>query len=281
MLEPLTIAMMLGAGLLHATWHALVKSGSDQPIVLAGMGLVAGAAAVCVVPFLPFPAPDVWLVIACSVLLHVGYKIGLARAYALGDLGQAYPLGRGMVPMFSTAIALLLLGQVPPAQQLLGISVVSAGLIWLAVHSLRRDTDPRLFAATALVGTAVAGYTALDAYGARLSGDWASFTAWLVLADSVSFGLLTYLMRGQALWNEIRPLRWRILASGVLGLGSFSIFLWALSRSPVGAISALREASILFTVLIGMFFYGEPRSLSRIGAVVTIAIGLIAIAASR
>ena len=64
MLDPLTIALMLLAGLLHASWHSLVKYGDDQIVVLAGMGLVAAAIAACALPFLPLPQPAVWPVLA-------------------------------------------------------------------------------------------------------------------------------------------------------------------------------------------------------------------------
>jgi hypothetical protein len=112
-LDPLTIILMLMAALLHAGWHSLVKSGADQMVTLAGMGTVASVAALAALPFVSLPPPAVWPVLAASVALHVGYKLCLARAYAYGDLGEAFPLARGMVPLFATAIALTTLGQVP------------------------------------------------------------------------------------------------------------------------------------------------------------------------
>src|SRR4051812_49091723 len=128
MLDSITVLLMLLAALLHASWHSLVKYGGDQKLVLAGMGLVAAAVAMCALPFLPLPPVTVWPVMAISVLLHVGYKLALARSYAFGDLGQAYPLARGLVPLFSTAIAFIFLSQVPAGGQMIGICVVSSGL---------------------------------------------------------------------------------------------------------------------------------------------------------
>src|SRR5665647_242997 len=120
MLDTLTIVLMLLAGVLHASWHSLVKYGGDQILVLAGMGLVAAAIAACALPFLPVPSGLVWPIIAGSVFLHVGYKLALARSYVFGD--QAYPLSRGFVPLFSTAVAFTLLAQLPSANQILGIA---------------------------------------------------------------------------------------------------------------------------------------------------------------
>lgn len=279
MLDLLTIVLMLLAGLLHASWHSLVKYGPDQVLVLAGMGLVAAMLAVCALPFLPFPSAPVWAVIAGSVFLHVGYKLALARSYALGELGQAYPLAR--VPLFSTIIAFALLRQSPTAGQIAGIALVSAGLLWLSAHSMRGGVDRRLLLAALAAGATVAGYSVADAYGTRLAGDWAAFTAWLVVVDSLSFSLLIYWRRGPQLWRDLWRFRGKMAVAGVLGLTSFSVFLWALSRSPVGAVTALRESSVLFAAFLGIVVYGEKPSRQRLAATAVIAAGLIVIAALR
>lgn len=278
-LDTLTVVLLLLASLLHASWHSLVKYGADQVVVLAGMGLVATAVTVSILPFLSVPPFHVWPVIAGAVVLHVGYKFALARSYTFGDLGQAYPLARGFVPIFSTIIAYVFLAQVPSDNQFFGIAFVSVGLIWLSGHAIRLGVDSRMFLAAMGAGFTVAGYTVIDAYGTRLSGDWASFTAWLIVADSGTFVVLIYGMRGQRLWGELWEMRQRVLLSGALGLVSFSVFLWALSRSPVGPVSALRESSVLFATIIGLVLYRERKSPQRLAAVALIAGGLIMIAA--
>jgi len=79
-LDVLTISLMLTAGLLHASWHSLVKFGKNQITVLAGMGAVAGTCAAVAIPFVPFPAANVWPVLLVSISLHIFYKICLAGA---------------------------------------------------------------------------------------------------------------------------------------------------------------------------------------------------------
>lgn len=281
MLEPTTIILILCASLLHASWHSLVKSSADQIVLLAGMGLVATLIAALATPWLALPSPRAWLVIAGSVTLHVGYKVALARSYALGELGQAFPLARGLVPLFSTVIAFLFLGQLPSFGQNLGIGLVSAGLLWLATHSVHGGIDHRIWLNTIAAGLAVAGYSVVDAYGARIDGDWASFTAWLVICDSLTFAGLIYAIEGNRLWAAMRRNRTRIAVSGILGMTSFGVLIWALSRSPVGPVAALRESSVLFATLIGVIVLGENRSPHRIAAAAIITIGLAVIALSR
>jgi len=281
MIDSLTVTLMLLAALLHASWHSLVKYRDDQNVVLAGMGLVAAVIALPAISFLPLPPLAVWPVIAGSVLLHVGYKLALARSYVLGDLGQAYPLARGFVPVLSTAIAYLFLSQFPTANQLMGITVVSAGLLWLALHSMHAGVDRRLFLAAATVGFIVASYSVVDAYGTRISGNWASFTAWLIVIDSLTFSGLIYAIKGQELWTSIWRHRGRMLVSGSLGIVSFSVFLWALSRSPVGPVSALRESSVLFATLIGAVMHRESKSIHKMAGAGLLMAGLIIVAAMR
>jgi hypothetical protein len=73
--------------------------------------------------------------------LHGGYEFALARAYALGELGQAFPLARGFVPLFSVVLALASLGQSASSGQIGGIAAISLRLIWLAIHSIRGGVD--------------------------------------------------------------------------------------------------------------------------------------------
>ncbi|MEA2879155.1 MAG: hypothetical protein QOF14_4351 [Hyphomicrobiales bacterium] len=271
---------MLSAAALHASWHALVKSSDNQLTMLTGMSLVATAIAALFLPFVALPPPAVWPVLAVSLLFHSGYRFSLAQAYAHGDLGAAYPLARGLVPILAMGIGFWVLGQTPPTGQLAGVVVVSTGVCWLASEAVRAFQGKLLFAAAG-AGIAVAGYSVLDSYGVRLSGDWLSFTVWLIVIDSGSFVVLMFILRGRRLWDELGAVRERTLLSGLLGVLSFAVFLWALSRGPVGAVTALRETSILFAVLIGMALYREKRAFHRCAAAALIIAGVVLIAVWR
>jgi drug/metabolite transporter (DMT)-like permease len=211
----------------------------------------------------------------------VGHKLCVANAYANADLGEAFPLARGAVPLFATAIAFPLLGQTPSVGQCAGIVLISGGLMVLALARLRRSFDGALLAATAGAGLAVAAYSVVDSYGTRLSGNWVDYTAWLIVVDNVTFLLVARLVRGRALWTTLFAMKGRVIASGLLGLISFGVFMWALSRNPVGAVSALRETSVFFAILIGILLHREPLSGRRIGAGLLIVAGILTIAVSK
>jgi drug/metabolite transporter (DMT)-like permease len=277
-LDILTISLMLCAGLLHASWHSLVQSCQNRTTIMAGMGAVAGICAALALPFVPFPSPQIWPVLLLSIGLHIAYKLCLIGAYGRGDFGQVFPLARGMVPLFATLIAFIALHQVPSVDQCLGITLVSAGLSFLALDKLRGPARWPLLLGAAGAGATVAAYSVLDAYGTRLFGDWLGFTCWLIVLDSFAFLALSRISRGPALWSELNASRLRVIVSGILGLLSFCVFLWALSRNPIGAVTTIRESSVLFAMTIGVLRHREPLSLRRLNGAILVLLALIVIA---
>lgn len=269
------IFALLGAALLHASWHALIKKSGDQLIGLAGMNVFSAGVAALALPFTAIPEPLVWKVLLLSVVLHNGYKIGLARIYRYGDLSQAYPLARGFSPILATVIAFFALGEWPTVYQLFGIVLICGGILAMQLDEKAFRPGMALLSAAFLTGLMVAAYTVLDAYGARISGDWLSFLIWLMFLDGLAFVGLISLLRGRSLWTTVAT-EWRVtLISGFLGVSAFTIFLWALSRGLTGGVAALRETSVLFASMIGILIYKEPWSVRKLIGVLFITLGII------
>jgi len=274
-------AAVLAAALLHATWHALVKSSGDRVVALAGMSLVSGAIAIAALPFVAVPPRAVLAVIAFSVVLHIGYKLALAHLYDKADLSRAYPLARGITPVLAMMLGLVFLSEKPSVVTVAGVVVISLGIVGLVFEKGARPLSVTATAAAVSAGAAVAAYSALDAYGVRLNGDWLSFTAWLVACDSGLFVVYSLATRRRATLTTWRAEWGRTLTSGLLGMAAFCVFLWALGRAEVGAVTALRETSMVFSVLIGAVALKERMSAARAFAVAMVLGGTAAIALAR
>lgn len=279
-MDPTVIAAMLAASLLHASWHALVKSSDDRVVALAGMNLVSGCVALALLPLAGVPSAAAFAVIAVSVLLHVGYKLALARLYVLADLGQAYPLARGFTPIVAAILAFAIIGEVPGALALSGLALISIGVLALGFEKHRARLSPRAAIAALIAGTMVAAYSVIDAYGVRMSGGWFSFTVWLVAMDSLAFVTYALYTRGISALHRWKTGWQRVLVSGGLGVASFGVFMWALGVAPVGPVTALRETSVLFAAIIGAAVLRETPTATRYAAAaaVTCGVGLIALA---
>ncbi len=271
---------MLFAGLLHASWHAMVKAGTGLPI-LAGMGLVSAAVTLPFLLVVPFPSAAVWPVLVLSVALHAGYKICLAQAYRSTDFSKAYPVARGLVPLFAAGLSYVLLDQLPGPGQVVGVGVIVCGTLGLMLDRVSSPIGGQSLLAALTASMMVAGYSVADAWGARAGAGWSSFTAWLIVIDSLTFLAVARLIRGPKLWSECAAAKTPTLIAGVLGVVAFAVFVWALSYNPVASVTAFRECSVLFGAVIGVLFLRERYTASKLVCVCLIATGLVAIGALK
>ena len=279
-MNPAVLVLVLSAALLHASWNGMLKGALDRRWMTIVMQLTAMAAAGGVALFLPLPAPHSWPWLVAGASLHIGYSVFLVRAISLGELGEIYPISRGASPVMVTAVAALAAHDRLTWPQILGIAVVSAAIV-----SLRRGrarTLP-LTALLAALGTAAftAGYTVVDGMGARQSGQVASYITWLWVLDGVFVGGWFLLARRPE--SDQRPsLKQTLMAAlaGLISMAAYSAVIWATTLGALGAVSALRETSVLFAALIGALFLGERLTLGRVAACVAIAAGALFIALS-
>ena len=72
--------------------------------------------------------------------------------------------------------------------------------------------------------------------------------------------------------------RWLLATlGGLASLGSYGIALWAMTRAPVAAVSALRETSVLFATGLSVWVLKERFGLQRLLGALVIVAGVIAL----
>jgi drug/metabolite transporter (DMT)-like permease len=266
-------ALVLLAAALHASWNAVLKGGRDGFWGMTVMGIATALVCAALVPFLPLPTRASWPYIAGSALLHVGYNAFLVRAYRSGDFGSAYPIARGSSPMLVTVGAALVAGERPALLGMVGIALVSAGIISLAFKG-RRLPEAGIFYALG-TGLFIAAYSVTDGIGGRLSGNAAAYTVWMCLLWGGTALPVYWLRRpGGALWQGARKTGLAALG-GVVSLLAYGMVIFAMTRAPMGTVSALRETSVLFAVLLGRMLFGETLTARRILSALVIAAGAL------
>jgi drug/metabolite transporter (DMT)-like permease len=267
--------IVLLAAVLHASWNALLRAGADRlwsmTMMCIAIALVCGALA----PFVPAPARASWGCVILSALLHVGYNLCLVRTYRSGDLGQTYPIARGSSPLLVSLGAALFAGELPDPINMAGVALVSGGIISLAFQGRRLGLDSLPYALG--TGCFIGAYSVTDGIGARLSGTPVGYTIWMCLL----WGLMAPPVYAFARdWRSlIRGPRetWAAAGGGLVSLVAYGIIIFAMSRGPMGPVSALRETSVVFAALIGRFFLRERLTAYRIVACIVVAIGAICI----
>jgi drug/metabolite transporter (DMT)-like permease len=273
----ITLAV-LGAGLLHAGWNALVKGAPGGDAMLDTASVVAGscACALVVLPFIPLPDSAAWKFIAGSTVIHFAYYVTLAHAYRTGDLSFAYPLMRGTAPLIVAVLGIAFLHELPTAHAMLGILLICAGIVSIAF--IRRERHPPAAAAWAFANAAIiASYTLVDGSGARASGNAGAYVSWLIFIEGLPFLAWIAWRRGAPAIAYLRRGWQRGLLGGACSLAAYAIVLFAMTRAPVAAVAALRETSVLFAALIGAVWLNEGFGAMRFAGAASVVLGVAAL----
>ncbi len=272
-MTPTVVSLVLGAALLHAAWNAILRSGADRLWSIVVMGIASATVSLPFTWLLASPEQASWPYIGLSAVLQISYCLFLVRAYRDGDLVQIYPIARGSSPLLVTMGARIFAGEHLGPLAMSGVAMVSFGIIAMTFGRDRPNVKSIL--AALATGLFIASYTVTDGIGSRLSGHPQSYAAWLFLFQGAPMPLVYMAMRGRLAIDPYDRETLKAASSGILSLLGYGIVIWALALSPMGQVSALRETSILFAVLLGRVFLGERLTLNRIVAGVTIAIGAI------
>ncbi len=263
---------------MHAGWNALVKTGLDRTTSILLLSLIQSAISLLLLPFFALPLMASWPWIALSALLHTGYKIFLIRAYAHGDLSQVYPLARGSAPLIVALVGVIALNEGLTPAKLAAVILIGLGVIAMSMRAGEVEAMPRKALLYAL-GTAffTASYTLVDGIGARIAGTASGFTLWMFVGDGILMMLYAWFVRGRGLFTQARQNLGSGVAAGALSLGSYWIAIWAFTLAPIALVAALRETSVLFAMLIAVFWLGEKASPQRWIAAALIVCGVLLI----
>ncbi|GAB5435779.1 EamA family transporter [Falsiruegeria mediterranea] len=273
------VVIILSAALLHAIWNAIVKTAADRTTTLGlvafGHVLVGGV----MVIFLPLPTTESFVYILLSTVVHFGYYYMLARAYQHGDLSVVYPIARGIVPALVSLWAMILVGEVLPLQAWVGIAVIALGIQLSSWRALRSGVGRAALGFAVGTGFCISIYSVVDGIGVRLSGNTLSYWAWGAFLHIFIAGFVGF--RKRSTLAALPPRVWALgLAGGLVSMTAYGLVLYAKNFAPLGAVSALRETSVIFAALIGFLLLGEGNWKRRLGAAVLMAVGVALIGMS-
>lgn len=266
---------VLFAAFLHAGWNALVKTGGDKFQAMFILSTSQGAMGALMALVLPLPQGQVWWWLLASGLVHSLYKFFLTSAYEHGDLSRVYPIARGLAPMLVAMVGLFFLADQLSVFEYTGIAALGFGIITMArgVFSNGESRHMLRFAFASALMTAC--YSLIDGLGARVAGDATLFVAWMFLIDGVIFGSWAMWRRGPLLLSAGRRVWLRGSMAGGASLAAYWIAVWAMTQAPIALVTALRETSILFAVLIGVVVFRERFDRGKAIATVLIVGGVV------
>lgn len=260
------VAICLLSAVLHAGWNAAVKSQHRPADVMTAQMVVGAVLGLPALLWTGLPAAAALPWMAGSTCINLVIVTALLRAYGLLGFGTAYPVVRALSVMLVTPLATLLSGELLSLYGLLGIGLIVASLLLLAVGNRGPAFVPRaaLFW-VALAGLATAGYVLCDAQGVRRAG------------SPLAYGFVVSATNAAAMvvFQGLAARRWRSAAThaavalpiAVASTVSYLLILWVWSRAPIAPASALRDTSSIFAIVIAIVWLREPFTRLRLCAI--------------
>ena len=275
-MTPTITLLVLLAALLHASWNAIAKSGGSPQYSIASFRLVSALVCLPLVFYLPIPLKDSWAMLLASTAIHTLYYVTLSKSYHSGDLSQVYPLFRGLAPVLVVIGAAVFAGEWLGPGGVLGIALVSLGLISITFSGGAIGKIPPLALRWGLATSVlIAAYTIADGIGVRAAGNPYSYIAWLFVLEPIPIGLWLLLRDRQGWFNYMVTSPGKILAGSTAAGGAYAMVIFAMGVAPMALVSSLRETSVIFAALIGSLLFREPFGRQRIVAATLVCVGVI------
>lgn len=286
-MSSLALTLVLVAALCHAVWNLAAKrvgTGGYAFVWCYDMGSVVLWAPLALVTLARSDvgfSPAFLVAPLVSGLIHVVYQLTLQTGYARADLGVVYPVARGVGPVLSMAVAILVLGERPGWAAAVGALVVVGGIVVVAAgrsaagrHGVRTG-----IAWGAATGVAIAAYTLWDSYsvtalGLPPVGYFVTACLWQVVLMTP-----TLLRRHRQSVRPVLSQHWReILLVAALSPLAYVLVLEAMRTAPVSLVAPVRESSIVVGSLLAWWLLKEPDPWRRmLGAAIVLG-GIVLIA---
>ncbi len=269
------LAVILAA-FLHAIWNAMVKKGNDKYISLTAVVLGHIPISIVVIFFTPILSFQSIPYIFISAIFLSGYEWCLLSAYRLEDYTKVYPIARGTAPIFILILSLFLFDVSISKFELMGILVISLGIIILGFQSIKTFKNYSAVVYALGTGLFISGYSITDGYGGRASASPLNYAACLMILNAIIFLILLRIMNKPGVVKKVLSKGKKIFfIGGTLSYIVYATIIWAFTKSSIPTVAALRETSIIFALLIGTFFLKEKFTLLKTVAVLTIFFGII------
>ena len=274
-LEYLIIFALLGAAALHAWWNFILKGSGDKSVAIMSIYFTSLPFAVIGMALTGIPDFSTLPLLILSALLQTGYCIALFKAYQIGQLSTIYPLARGSAPIFVFVIAFVIFDTNYSLQAIYGIAVICIGLLsYGVVVILQSNLKKDVTLAALTVGFFIALYSITDAYAIKVIGNALSFLGGMAIMNRIFLLSYLYYSEKSFITRLTSEFEYKYVVGGFISFICYVTVLWAYLHLPVAVVSSVRETSIIFAVLLGIFFLKEKIDFIKGFMITMVFIGL-------
>lgn len=250
---------ILSGAICHVTWNILLKKSVDKILFTRAFTLLASIAFIPILFFIDPLPKEAYSYFSFTLIIHTLYKFFLCRVYDNSELSYGYPLARGTPSLLVLLVTPFLFSDQLTINNIFSVLVLCSGIILLifADSRFKKINLKGLFYAL-LVALMIAIYTINDALGARAS-DSVTYLIYYFALDGIIFNLLAifFLKNSELKFSFFKKYYKEISISSILASYSYFPAVYGFTIGNVATVASLRETSILFASLYGVFILKE------------------------
>jgi len=264
----------------HTSWNVLLKTSENKVLFLRSFLLFASFLFLPVLFFIQPPSPSSYVFLAASLFIHIFYNIFLIKMYSFSEISFSYPIARGSPTLILLVISPLFLGDDISYLNNIGALILICGIFFLIFSEGNyKKINFKGLGLSLMVASTIVIYTLVDAKGARLSESAISYGIYMFAIEGITFNI-TYILffkDKKIPFEFIFKEKYKILLASILVTFAYLPILYAFTKVNVPSVAALREISILFTSIYGVYFLKEKFGFIKVVSAVLIVVGCIII----
>lgn len=285
-METQYIILILISAFAHSFYNFLVHNSGGSRLFLLLMFFVA---AICASVMYGFHFSQIsidvttFLLIYGASLFYILYQIFVSKAYEHGEISRLYPLSV-LSPILVPIWAVFFLHEQINVGIIIGICISTCGAMFMKQKSFSLDfadlfTKKNLYKGAGYAITASVMYSVGSVFDKSSVGKFDLIPYLWFLLTCMTLNLVAYsVFFERIIFKEFSNISWwRLFVAGVVAYVSFYTFRAALQHMPVTVAVPIRTTSIVFAVLLGVFFVKEKITAIKIFGASTIVLGIIII----
>ncbi len=264
----------------HTSWNVLLKTSENKVLFLRSFLLFASFLFLPVLFFIQPPSPSSYVFLAASLFIHIFYNIFLIKMYSFSEISFSYPIARGSPTLILLVISPLFLGDDISYLNNIGALILICGIFFLIFSEGNyKKINFKGLGLSLMVASTIVIYTLVDAKGARLSESAISYGIYMFAIEGITFNIayILFFKDKKIPFEFIFKEKYKILLASILVTFAYLPILYAFTKVNVPSVAALREISILFTSIYGVYFLKEKFGFIKVVSAVLIVVGCIII----
>ena len=124
------------------------------------------------------------------------------------------------------------------------------------------------------IGAFIAAYSITDAIGTKLIGNAFSFFGAMAIINRLLLAAYLSLFEEKMIQRMKTSFNFRYVFAGIISFICYVVVLWGYTVLPVPVVSSVRETSVVFAALIGVFVLRESLNFSKAFMISMVVLGL-------